>query len=259
MKKKTLTYALLAPLAVWIGTLLIVPKLTDAIKKLYCKNIEEISCQNIISTFGATGDMFGAATSLFSGLALFAVAITLWAESSSRKESRKPFLITQLSADSLMLIEPNVTEKKIRLSAKLDIANQVNEAALNVTLKSSLFHNNNREKPTISNLDSPLMGSKSSSVEFTSEITGTNFDSFLAELTAGRPIKLETKVEYQSIEGIKWQTSVTYEIRCIPTNQRNRLNSARGDNEDFEEHWTNNAAVALSPKPIGGTWAHQKM
>lgn len=260
MKKTTSALVFLTSISAWLGALIIVPWMTSVIQKMQCENLAANECRNIISTLGATGDIFGAITSLFSGLALFAVALTLWADSNSRRESRKPFVMTQLTPDSLMLIEPNLTgERKIKLIAKLDIANQLDEAALNIKLKSRLIHQTHKTELPESNLTSPLMGNKSDTLEVESEIKGKNFDLFLAELTAGNSIDLITDVEYESIEGVRWQTSVTYEVTCTATLQRNRLNSARGNNEDFEEQWKNNAAVSLSPSPRSGTWKHKKI
>jgi hypothetical protein len=244
----------------WLGAIVIVPWMSSIISDRYCAPLKPEICASFISTLGSTGDIFGAVTSLFSGLALFAVAITVWADSNSRRESRKPFMMTQLTSDSLMLFDPIlIGEKSIKLIANLDVANQLNEAALNIKLRSYLTHNSRISNMPDSDLASPLMGNTSAQLQIEHTIAGADFERFLDELTGGKPIFLVMNLEYESIEGVRWSTSVSYEVKCIATAQKNRLNAARGNNEDFLEHWANDAAVALSGSPQSGTWRHKKV
>lgn len=258
--KKTSVLVLILAIAVWLSTIIVVPVITKIIQYLNCSSVSPDECQNVISALGATGDIFGAVTSLFSGLALFSVAITLRADYNSRRESRKPFLMAQLTSDSMILTDPVPTgDRSIKLTASLDLSNQQNEAALNVIFKSRLSHNGQNTKISLARLPSPLMGNKSEEIKVEFFIQDRFFSIFLDELTSNRYIELITELEYESIEGVKWCTSVIYDIECVGTAQRNRLNALRGNNEDFEEQWSEKAAVSLISSPKSGTWKHHKI
>ncbi|MEH6412707.1 hypothetical protein [Pseudomonas sp. CGJS7] len=259
MKKLPTISVLLTAIILWCAALIIVPSMTQLLTKLNCESLKEDQCQQFISTLGSTGDIFGAVTSLFSGLALFAVAITLWADSNSRRESRRPFLMAELNSDSLELSSPIPTgEKSITLKANLSISNQVDEAAFNITLKSILKHQGLKLQLPHAHLAFPLMGKASGEIKLDCPITGGHFNNFLSQLTSGNPIELDTEIIYENIEGVKWTTSAIYELTCTHTIHRNRLNAARGNNEDFAKQWENDPAVPLSPAPKSGTWKHSK-
>lgn len=260
MKKLPTVSVLLIAIILWGAAIIVVPSMTHIIKKVNCESLNNQECESLISTLGSTGDIFGAITSLFSGLALFAVAMTLWSETNSRRESRRPFVMAQLTTDSIELSSPILTgEKSISLKANLEISNQVDEAAFNITFKSRLQHLSTKLQLPETHLSFPLMGNKSGELKLSSTISGVYFESFLSQLTTGSPIELDTQIIYENIEGVKWSTSAVYEITCTPTLHRNRLNAARGNNEDFAEHWANDPAVPLTPAPKSGTWKHSKV
>lgn len=259
MRKLPTLSVLIVAVLLWCAAIIIVPSMTKLLSKLNCGALDSNQCQQFISTLGSTGDIFGAVTSLFSGLALFAVAITIWAESNSRRESRRPFVMAELDNDSLELSSPNPTgEKSISLKATLSLRNQVDEAAFNITLISRLHHQGLHLQLPPTHLAFPLMGKASGELKLLSTITGNYFNNFLSQLTTGSPIELLTEIHYENIEGVKWSTSAIYEITCTNTLHRNRLNAARGNNEDFAEHWANDPAIPLSPVPKSGTWKHSK-
>ncbi|WP_122740288.1 hypothetical protein [Pseudomonas viridiflava] len=261
MKKWLVVLVFFLALGIWFSAIFFVPWLTDySLERQGCVDITLPKCQAVISSYGATGDIFGVTTSLFTGLALFAVAITLWADVTSRKDSRKPFLITQLDSDSLVLSGPVVKgAKSIMFDAEVTLANQTGEAALNISLAGHLAHSEKLIKLPVKNLSSPIIGEKTETIKLQVVIVGDVYDRFLAELSGGQAIEFATTVSYQSLEGVKWSTSVVYEIQCIAPIQRQRLNSARVDNADFEQQWENNAAVALSASAKGGSWKHKKI
>lgn len=258
MKKIPTLSVLLIAIILWCAALIIVPFMTTILVKLNCEQLNE-SCQQVISTYGSTGDIFGAITSIFSGLALFAVAFTLWADSNSRRESRRPFVMAELNNDSFHLASPDITgEKSISLRANLNVSNQVDEAAFNIILKSKLRHEGMELDLPATHLAFPLMGKSSGELNLSTSITGHYFNTFLAQLTAGNPIELDTTIVYENIEGVEWTTSAVYNITCAHTIHRNRLNSARGNNEDFAEQWANDPLIPLNPEPKSGTWKHSK-
>lgn len=68
----------LAAIATWFSITYWSPALSGFVLEHSgkCPSRDLSTCKDILSALGATGDIFGAVTSLFSGLALFAVAFT---------------------------------------------------------------------------------------------------------------------------------------------------------------------------------------
>ena len=97
----------------------------------------------MLSALGATGDIFGAMTSLFSGLALFAVAFTLWSDTNARREARKPLMLLSLDDDSVILrnplLEPHL---QLTLAVNANVVNKNGEAAFNIVLNCSISSDN---------------------------------------------------------------------------------------------------------------------
>lgn len=204
--------------------------------------------------------MFGIATSLFSGLALLAVALTLWADSKSRREGRKPLLTTNLTEDSLILESPEPGENiAITLRATLHIQNLTSEAAINISVEGTIKNESAQLELPQKFLESPLGSGISSPIEINTRITGETLRTFLSSLTEQKDLQLILKTTYQSLENIHWETSATYIIKCTQSGQRQKLNSLRSNTEDFLDHWANNAAVSLNAEINGGSWTHKKI
>ncbi len=248
----------------WFST----PLWIDDVAKYILKNNQDCltegllqeNCQALISAYGAAGDVFGVVTSLFTGLALFAVAVTLWIDSKSRSEAKKPLVVTALDSDSIYFHDAQVhSERQIKFHINVNLNNPIGEAALNVAVEGILFHNDTSLSIGKSHLETPLISGNRGNVQFTGTLSGIHFTRFLSELTQdGSSISLKLHVTYQSLENVKWRTSVTYSVYCDQPGQRGRLNAARAKSEDFENLWTGDPIVSLSPRVAGGSWEHNK-
>lgn len=258
-----LTGILLGSLIVWASTLLWIPKISNFLinNSENCTTPYYAECANTISTYGATGDIFGAVTSLFSGLALFAVAFTLWMDIQTRREGRKPLVITHLSSDSLILDSPKISNgREIILQIEIEVMNQTTEAALNISLSGTLKNGSESLTLPLNHLEAPLNGGATGIIKLSHKLHGTHLQSFLSSLTEEtQHIELEIQTHYQSLENVNWMTSAIYEIRCTQAGQRRKLNAVRADTDDFNELWINDAAVALEPTVKGGSWKHKKL
>lgn len=250
-------------LIVWASTLLWIPSISNFLleRSGNCPTLDYTACANTISTYGATGDIFGAVTSLFSGLALFAVAFTLWIDIQTRREGRKPLVITHLNSDSLVLDSPNITSgREITLKIEIEVRNQTSEAAINISLSGILKNGSESLTLPLNHLEAPLNGGATGTIKISHKLHGSHLQSFLSSLTEEtQHIELEIETHYQSLEDVKWMTSAIYEIRCTQAGQRRKLNAVRADTDDFNELWINDAAVALEPSVKGGSWKHKKL
>ena len=110
----------------WISTIFLIPvassfitnRSDECIAMKASKTKDEIekntfACQNVLSKYGATGDLFGAVTSLFSALGLFAVAATLHIEAKARRGQYKPFVVAQLRDPGFSVQTPDLDRKSV--------------------------------------------------------------------------------------------------------------------------------------------------
>lgn len=265
MKRVVLLLAVLAgAIASWFSILFWGPSLSALLLvntgKCSSGDISITSCRELLSALGATGDVFGAVTSLFSGLALFAVALTLWADSNSRRMARKPLVVTYLDNDSISLDRPKLgPNPELRFSMTAKTANQTGEPAMNVVVTGSIDVNNqSRPTPQIE-LRLPLLSGGTEEAGFKLELNGTHLQALLSAITredAHVAFKIVTK--YESLEGVAWATSAVYELRCKSAERRQRLNSFRSGTGDFAQLWENDAAVPLDVDVKSGSWSHKK-
>lgn len=248
----------------WLSSVFWVPELAHLLLRYSGKcaslDISNAECGEVLSSLGATGDVFGAATSLFSGLALFAVAFTLWLEAHARRESRKPLVITYLDSDSVLLDRANLLpEPSLRLSIASKVANQTGEPALNVRLSMQLSLPGQTQLVPTRSLQLPLLSDRREESESTVDLKGHALQAILASLTQdGQPISLEVTTTYDSLEGVRWTTSAVYLLRCKLGERKRRLNSFRSQTDDFSELWRNDAAVPLDVEVKADSWRHKR-
>lgn len=251
-------------IAAWLSSVLWVPELAQVLLRYTGKcaslDISKPECGDVLSSLGATGDVFGAATSLFSGLALFAVAFTLWLEANSRRESRKPLVVTYLDSDSVLLDRAVLLpEPSLRLSISSKVANQTGEPALNVRVSMQLSLSGREQHVPTRSLQLPLLSEGREESQSTVDLKGHTLQAILASLTQdGEPVSLEVTTTYDSLEGIRWTTSAVYLLRCKLGERRRRLNSFRSQTEDFIDLWQNDAAVPLDVEVRADSWRHKK-
>ena len=216
-------------------------------------------CAPLLESLGATGDIFGVVTSLFSGLALFAVAFTLWADSNAKREARKPLVIADLNNESVVFDNPcPPPSSKLKMTIRPEISNSSSEVALNVSVQCEVRVDQLQTEAKTEQLRLPLSASKTEEVEFFIELEGSVLQSVLAALTEdSKCVELSVCTRYDSVEGVPWTTSSIYELRCR-AGERKKLNAVRSGTDDFQDHWKNNAAVALDVNVRAGSWVHRK-
>jgi hypothetical protein len=248
----------------WLSSVLWVPELAQLLLRYTGKcvslDISKPECGDVLSSLGATGDVFGAATSLFSGLALFAVAFTLWLEANSRRESRKPLVVTYLDSDSVVLDRAiHTPEPSLRLSVASKVANQTGEPALNVRVSMLLRSTGRTQQVPTRSLQLPLLSEGREESHSTVDLKGQVLQAMLASLTQdGEPISLDVTTTYDNLEGVRWTTSAVYLLQCKLGERRRRLNSFRSQTDDFAELWQNDAAVPLDVEVRADSWRHRR-
>lgn len=247
----------------WASTIFWIPSVAQLLldQSEACASLKD-NCREIISIYGATGDIFGSVTSLFSGLALFAVAMTLWLDSKSRRESRKPLVVATLVDNSAVLLDPSIkiSSRNIYFSATILLDNQTNDAALNSHIKCVLVAGEEKLPIPSKHLATPLIHGDSREITVSTNIADAHLQSFLSSLTQGQGfIELHVEALYQSLESVDWITAAVYQLRCGQSLHRERLNAVRAETaERVTELWANGAQVPLEIEVKDGSWTHKK-
>ncbi|QTP60324.1 hypothetical protein HNO53_17350 [Billgrantia antri] len=263
--KKGLAAILAAGVLLWLSTFILIPWAAQRLAELsaYCNgDILTDRCYQSLVIYGSIGDMFGATAALFSGLALFAVAATLWIDINARREGRKPLVISMLDQESILFKNPSIKNgRELTISISLALSNQTEEAAINVMTYGQLVSEGSTETFGPSHLQAPIIKGPSESITIEKTINGHNLDKFLTKLTEQGCIFLELITSYESLENVKWSTRTTYILTSNDTTSTKRLNAIRSgitEDEDFEVLWGNKAAASLTSDVKEGSWRHQR-
>lgn len=140
-----------------------------------------------------------------------------------------------------------------------NIINKNGEAALNVAIRCQIQSD---EKPLAEfkfHLSQPLVSQETKEAEKTVIIRGKSLTDFLGRLTEDNsPIIFIFEIEYTSIENIRWETRVIYNVTCKEGDRRKRLNSLRSATDDFSSLWSNGAQVSLEAEVQAGSWLHRR-
>lgn len=251
---------LVIAIAVWFSTMIWLPaasaKLQATIPACQSDPHSE-SCVRAMTKYGVTGDLFGAVNALFSGLALFAVAWTLWLDSRSRREAKRPLLVLRLDDDAVTLDEPNFgNPKTLRLEIDGQLVN-MGDAALNVSATARL-----RLVEAVVQLETytallPMAGGAEGSVSFKVRLESATIRE-LARLLSDGPARptLHVQVDCTSLESVCWRSSVTY---VLEADHPVKLKALLGDDPDeFARAWGGGAAFGLKVRPEAGSWTHAK-
>lgn len=252
-----------ASLAAWWSIVYKAPRIAQSVLAAsgMCPSADILVCKEVLSALGSTGDIFGAMTSLFSGLALFAVAFTLWSDTNARRESRKPLVLLSLDDDSVILrnplLEPNL---QLTLAVNANVVNKNGEAAFNIALDCSISSDNKVLKTHYLALAQPLASEGKEEVNLEIVLENDVLKAILGALTDEKKcVEFAFDAHYNSLENVKWSTRAVYELTCKVGDRRKRLNSLRSGTDDFNVLWANSAEVALGAQVRAGSWSHKRV
>jgi hypothetical protein len=253
---------LVLSIAAWLSVIKASPLIAYQILKASneCPSGSITLCKDTLSALGASGDVFGAITSLFSGLALFAVSYTLWSDANARRESRKPLVTNYLNDNSIIIRYPKLSpEPEFELYITSKVSNKNGEAALNVAIRCQIKSEDRLLADFQSHLSQPLVSEGTEDFEKTVPIKGKALTELLGRLTEDeKPITFIFRIGYNSLENVNWETNVIYDVTCKAGDRRKRLNSLRSSTDDFSSLWDNGAQVSLEAQVRVGSWLHHR-
>lgn len=268
IKTLALTFLAIAIIAsIWASSIFAVPKITLLIEKTaLCQEEPATStpqvekpltkdCVDSIAELGATGDLFGAINSLFTGLALFAVAVTLWIDSKARRQSLKPLVISVADKDFFIIDDPKISpESSLKLQITPFVSNIVNEAALNVSVFVTLEADKATHRIPETIYETPLVQGVNLPIEIEHVIKGDFLSKFLNCLTVSNGhVKIVLETKYENLENVRWKTEVRYILELHNSTDIAKLNAIREKAENTQTLWSN-SAVALKSAVETGSW-----
>lgn len=255
----------LAVLGLWVASIFVVPW---AAKKLHgaaeCSVVQQSlddDCeQQLRSTFGTFGDSFGAINSLFTGLALAGVVLTLFFQSEGARRVVKPFVIPKLRRDDadarISIRAPHRTSASVSLPIRVAVPlhNTGSFPSLNVSAE---FAVEGVTKSVTAVTDVPLAAGDSSPCVLDFEVSGEEAKRFVdAVCSAGA--KAHLQVRFDSVEGLRWKSQASYLLT---------VNKGRPDDERLLRDavdgalapahlWTTEETVDLDFSPVPGSWSY---
>lgn len=260
MKKRHLFIACLMPVALWLAVPWAVNYQLARTQTQIPECLADLTsdkCRNVIASLGQTGDTFGIVSSLFSGLALFAVALTLWSDVAARRRSRKPLIVCTINQDrEVFLDEPSHSDpKEIRFSAYLDVM-AANDTALNAKVEAKLMIGTHHTVQLPSgHLQMPLLAGKPQTLSFLTRLNHSVIRSMAHQFDEKKQVQLMLSATCESLEGQRWQTSVTY-LLSTKKESLDRLKLLDGDEVESKTAWENAAAIALFATVSPGSWKY---
>lgn len=240
----------------WASSIVFVPMLLKIVEMAapIC-DPKVATCPEYVGKYGSVGDLFGAVNALFSGLALASIALTLWVDSKSRREAKKPFLVASKSTGGDWVVEmPKTIGAGTSVPFVFDMAvfNQGQEVALNVSICVSVQSRNVSENYE---LQVPLVPSQVALERVTLQIKGEDLEFVLGKLTSRQNVCISVVTKYTSMDDVTWKTCVVYEV--VLSEERRDLdliNLIRA--ETWRDEWQDGAKVPLNVQIKRGSWSY---
>lgn len=225
-----------------------------------CDDKLDEACGVTFSQLGQTGDLFGAVSSLFSGLALFAVACTLWLDSSGRRHSRKPIVVCKVSDEKpIQFNDPSTSSPRaVRVSLDL-LASSINDVAMNISIRASLKGKNWEKHFAPATVPVPLVndGKEGLTMPLELRLDAHDIRQIATTLKTEETVSLHLRSSFQSLESVTWHTETEFDLRFRPTDV-DRMTSLNEDGDRCIAIWANQVAVQVDVTSKTGSWRHYK-
>ncbi len=263
MRNLLLVLAIGVPLIIWLltpGFLVHYPLWIVSGNKNCAEGLSTPECVELITRLGQSGDIFGAATSLFSGLALFAVAATIFADLMARRSAAKPLIVCTIDpTKEIAFDEPNSTKPRVvRLNINLKVE-AATETALNTCVSAVL----NVEGETIDlekkYVPVPLLPNRSADIQFLKRLDESGIRKIVRCVEGRRHMLLHITTTCNSIENIQWRTTVCYMLKIDGSDGIEKIRQLMGSEEEMKTAWQGGAAVAVQAELQPDSWEYEKV
>jgi hypothetical protein len=261
MKKRYVLGACVVPIIVWLLVPLLVQYPHWVFSKIFsaCVDSNSTECLSAYAKIGQSGDAFGVASSLFSGLALFAVAATLWVEYAARRSSRKPLLVCTIEqAKEISFDEPSHTQpRSVRFQASINVK-AANDTAMNIVVKAKVEAGKFDIDLGSKYVQVPLLDGQSNTLEFCERIGEKKIKALVDEIARSTDIKLFVDARCNSLEGVIWETSVSYSLN-FTNGDDDLMRKLLHDETALLLAWQGGAAVSMKYQIEDDSWLHKRV
>jgi hypothetical protein len=262
VKKRYLFAACAIPIATWLAVPFLVQYPGWMFSKVFpeCQTgLKDEQCVAIHAALGQSGDIFGVASSLFSGLALFAVAATLWVDYAARRTSRKPLVVCTIDeTKEVSFFDPaHKRPRSIRFRAAIKVE-AANDTAMNTSVDLALRIGKYQLEPGRLHVQVPLLSGQDSVLEFAALIGEAEIKKIIDEFAKGSSMYLDVRGNCNSLEGLNWETAVTYEL-TFHNSDIELIRKLLHDEAVLLDAWQGGAAVRLDYKIEPDSWTHRQV
>lgn len=259
MKKRYIAAACVVPVVLW----LLVPWIILYPAAIYsgsdlCVGKDTETCKAAIALLGQAGDTYGIISSLFSGLALFAVAATLYADFSARRSSRKPLVVCTIDpVKEITFDEPSYTQpRSVRLVVSLQVK-AANESALNTEVEVRFSCGSFSMDLGRNSVQIPLLSGDSTTLEFFGRIAAV--DALVTQINLGSQMFVDVSAKCESIEGLRWETAVGYRLDFRKNPDAAMIRTLIGDEQSLRDTWPADASIALKSQVRANSWKYKSL
>jgi len=229
-----------------------------------------------VEELGVVGDMFGAATALFSGLAFAGLIIVLvWdmrereRDLADRMESRRPVLTVRFGDGesdgdvAQATVSRAVHESGRGVDLRLEIAiplQSLADVALSPAFKLEIVSSGSTVWAESREIGLPINSGDSHVSQFVAQFSGTAGRSLLTNLVAAAGARLRATVNYDSVSGARWHTIVEAELR-IATDDEAFARQVLSETGVVDKHAPGRVATSLKTdlSVDASAWKHGRV
>lgn len=188
-----------------------------------------------LQDLGVVGDMFGAATALFSGMAFAGLIIVLVYDMrererdlSDRLESRRPVLTVRFgdgNNDGEVLqaaVSRAVQETDRGVDLRLEIAiplQSLADVALTPTFELAVVNEGSTVWTKSVEIGLPINSGDRHGLQFAAQFSGQDGRSMLSSMVTGSGVRLRATAKYDSVSGVTWRTTVEAGLSVAPEDE----------------------------------------
>lgn len=212
-------------------------------------------CSNFFEKQGQSGDLFGTATSLFSGLALFGVAFTLYADLAYRRKERKPLLACSPSdAHALSFDKPTDAEpKSFYLVGTMNLSS-ICETALNSSINPEISIDGQWFRLRQIPVAMPIQAGKELQVNLSDMLPTEAIDAICKNSREIPEMNLKLVCRCTNLDGEDFSSEVTYKINLQFEDNTSKIMSMRHTGPRFDGSWDDRAGILLKWNLQPGSW-----
>lgn len=265
--KNILMVALVAAIGAWLSApfLSLYPQMIYRAFVSSCqvdpKDTKEVAqakseeCSGFFAKQGQSGDLFGTATSLFSGLALFGVAFTLYADLAYRRKERKPLLACSPSdAHALSFDKPTDAEPKSFYLVGAMKLSSICETALNSSINPEISIDGQWFKLRKIPVAMPIQAGKELQVDLSDMLPAEAIDALCKNSREVPEMNLRLVCRCTNLDGEEFSSEVIYKINLQFEDNIPKIMSMRHAGPKFDGSWDDRAGLLLKWDLQPGSW-----